>query len=59
MDNLTKTKISYKLKGRKKSATHRQKISQSLKGKSLSEAHKMKISEAMKRKKWGFLAYNN
>ena len=58
MDELTKKKISAKLKGRKKLATHKKKISQSLKGRKLTEEHKKKISEAMKQKRQ-FPAYNN
>lgn len=56
MDELTKKKISAKLKGRKKLATHKKKISQSLKGRKLSEQHKNNIAEAMKKK---YDPYNN
>lgn len=56
MDELTKKKISAKLKGRKKLATHKKNISQSLKGRKLSEQHKNNIAEAMKKK---YDSYNN
>ncbi|MBM6963879.1 hypothetical protein H6A37_08560 [Phocaeicola plebeius] len=56
MDELTKKKISAKLKGRKKLATHKKNISQSLKGRKLSEQHKNNIAEAMKKK---YDPYNN
>lgn len=56
MDELTKKKISAKLKGRKKLATHKKNISQSLKGRKLSEQHKNNIDEAMKKK---YDPYNN
>lgn len=56
MDKLTKKKISAKLKGRKKLATHKKNISQSLKGRKLSEQHKNNIAEAMKKK---YDPYNN
>lgn len=47
MNELTKRKISLKLKGRKKLATTRKRISQALKGKKKSEDHKHNISEGM------------
>ncbi|MEQ3236186.1 hypothetical protein [Bacteroides cellulosilyticus] len=47
MNELTKKKISAKLKGRKKSATHRKHISQSLTNRKLSEEHKKHIKEAL------------
>ena len=56
MDELTKKKISAKLKGRKKLATHKKNISQSLKGRKLSKQHKNNIAEAMKKK---YDPYNN
>lgn len=56
MDELTKKKISAKLKGRKKLAIHKKNISQSLKGRKLSEQHKNNIAEAMKKK---YDPYNN
>ncbi len=57
MNELTKMKISMKLRGRKKGATHRKHISQSLKGRKLSKEHKQHISESMK--KGNFDPYNN
>ena len=57
MNELTKKKISMKLRGRKKGATHRKHISQSLKGRKLSKEHKQHISESMK--KGNFDPYNN
>lgn len=50
MNELIKKKISYSLKGRRKSASTKKRISQSLKGCKLSDVHKKKISQAMKRK---------
>ena len=50
MDDIIKKKISYSLKGRKKSATTRKRISQALKGRKLSKEHKRRISQSMKRK---------
>lgn len=47
MDELTKKKISIKLRGRKKSATHRKKISQSLTGRKLTKEHKSNISKSI------------
>ena len=47
MDELTKKKISIKLRGRKKSATHRKKISQSLTGRKLTKEHKYNISKSI------------
>ncbi|MCS3009506.1 hypothetical protein NXX98_16775 [Bacteroides thetaiotaomicron] len=40
MDELTKKKISAKMKGRKKSATHIKHIKQALTGRKLSKEHK-------------------
>lgn len=57
MDEITKRKISAKLKGRKKLATHKKKISQSLTGRKLSEEHKNNIAEAMKKIRYN--PYNN
>ena len=57
MDEITKRKISAKLKGRKKLATHKKNISQSLTGKKLSEEHKKNIAEAMKKIRYN--PYNN
>ena len=50
MDNIIKKKISYSLKGRKKSATTRKRISQALKGRKLSEEHKKRIGQSMRKK---------
>lgn len=47
MNELTKMKISAKMKGRKKSATHRKHISQSLTNRTLTEEHKQHIKEAI------------
>lgn len=47
MDELTKKKISAKLKGRKKTATHRKHISQSLTNRTLTTDHKKHIKEAL------------
>ena len=47
MDELTKKKISIKLRGRKKTATHRKKISQSLTGRKLTKEHKYNISKSI------------
>lgn len=47
MDELTKKKISVKLRGRKKTATHRKKISQSLTGRKLTKEHKYNISKSI------------
>lgn len=47
MDELTKKKISLKLRGRKKSATHRKKISQSLTGRKLTKEHKSNIGKSI------------
>lgn len=49
MNELTKLKISYKLRNRKKSATHVYHISSALKGKKKSPTHKKAISESMKK----------
>lgn len=48
MDEQTKRKISYKLRGRKKPARTKWLISKTMKGKPKSEQHKQAISEAMK-----------
>lgn len=50
MNELTKLKISKKLKGRKHTATHNKHISQSLIGRKLSNIHKDNISKSMKNK---------
>ncbi len=50
MNELIKKKISYSLKGRRKSASTKKRISQALKGRKLSETHKRKISQSMQRK---------
>lgn len=49
MKELTKRKISYALRNKKKSATHAHLIAESLKGKKKSDAHKKAISNAMKK----------
>ncbi len=51
MNAQTKLKISYSLRGRKKSATHAHRIAESLRGKKKSKEHKKAISAAM-RKLW-------
>lgn len=48
MDEQTKRKISYKLRGRKKPVRTKWLISKTMKGKQKSEQHKQAISEAMK-----------
>lgn len=48
MNEITKKKISAKLKGRKKSATHKKHISQSLTNRKLTDEHKKNISIAIK-----------
>ena len=48
MKEETKRKISYKLRGRKKSATHRKNISLAMRRVKRSEEHNKAISEAMK-----------
>ena len=48
MNEQTKRKISYKLRGRKKGATHRKKISLAMMKVKRTEEHNMAISEAMK-----------
>lgn len=50
MDEFTKKKISSKLKGKKKSATHIKHIKQALTGRKLSKEHKENISDSMKEK---------
>jgi uncharacterized protein YaiI (UPF0178 family) len=49
MNELTKMKISRKLTGRKKSATHRKHISFALTNRKLSDEHKKHIGEAMQK----------
>lgn len=49
MNELTKRKISNKLRGRKHSATHNEHIKQSLKGRKLTKKHKENISKAMQK----------
>lgn len=51
MNAQTKLKISYSLRGRKKSATHAHRISESLHGKKKTKEHKKAIAAAM-RKLW-------
>lgn len=48
MKEQTKLKISYSLRGRKKSATHAHRIAESLRGKKKTDEHKKAISKAMK-----------
>ena len=48
MNELIKKKISYKMRGRKLSATHRKHISQTMKKIKKSDEHKKAISEAIK-----------
>ena len=48
MNEQTKRKISYKLRGRKKPARTKWLISKTMKGKLKSEQHKQAINEAMK-----------
>ena len=48
MNELIKKKISYKMRGRKLTATHRKHISQTMKKIKKSDEHKKAISEAMK-----------
>lgn len=48
MDEITKKKISLKLRGRKKSATHRKRISQSLTGRKLTKEHKSNIGKSIR-----------
>lgn len=49
MDAITKNKIAYKLRGRKKMARTKMLISRAMSGKSKTEKHKQAISDAMKR----------
>jgi hypothetical protein len=51
MNRQTKLKISYSLRGRKKSATHAHRIAESLRGQKKTDEHKKAISDAM-RKLW-------
>ena len=51
MDEITKKKISIKLRGRKKLANHCKHISQGLRGRKLTEEHKKNISNSMRRLK--------
>ncbi len=51
MNTQTKLKISYSLRGRKKSATHAHRIAESLRGQKKTDAHKKAIADAM-RKLW-------
>lgn len=51
MNEVTKKKISLKLKGKKKSAIHIKHIKQSLIGRKLSKEHKEHISQSMKKNK--------
>ena len=50
MNEITKKKISLKLKGKKKTATHIKHIKESLIGRKLSKEHKEHISQSMKNK---------
>lgn len=50
MNELTRKKISAKMKGRKKTATHIKHIKQALTGRKLSKEHKENISSGMKEK---------
>lgn len=47
MNEQTRRKISYKMRGRKKSATTRKLISQALQGRAKTGQHRAAISEAM------------
>ena len=47
MNEQTRGKISYKLRGRRKSATTRKLISQALRGRAKTSQHRAAISEAM------------
>ena len=47
MNEQTRRKISYKLRGRRKSATTRKLISQALRGRAKTGQHRAAISEAM------------
>lgn len=47
MNEQTRRKISYKMRGRKKSATTRKLISQALRGRAKTGQHRAAISEAM------------
>lgn len=49
MDEITKKKISLKLKNKKKNATHIKHIKQSLIGRHLTKEHKEHISQSMKK----------
>lgn len=51
MNEITRRKISYALKGRKKTATTKKKISQALRNQRKTDKHKEAIAEAM-RAKW-------
>lgn len=51
MNAQTKLKISYSLRGRKKSATHANRIAESLRGREKTKEHKKAIAAAM-RKLW-------
>lgn len=48
MKEETKKKISYRLRGRKKTATHRKRIAQTMKKVKRTEEHNRAISEAMR-----------
>ena len=58
MDKIICQKISYALRGRKKTATTRKRISQALRNQRKTEEHKKAISEAM-RAKWEERKNNN
>lgn len=51
MDEITKKKISLKLKNKKKNSTHIKHIKQSLIGRHLTKEHKEHISQSMKKNK--------
>lgn len=48
MNNETKKKISYKLRGKKKGATHKKRISLAMRKVKRTKEHNRAISEAMK-----------
>lgn len=49
MDEVTKKKIAYKLRGRKKMVRTKMLISRSMSGRSKTDEHRRAISEGMKR----------
>lgn len=56
MNEITKHKISLKMRNKKKTATHRQHIKEALRNQKKSDEHKKAISQSMKKywfnKKW-------